>query len=201
MSREFQKKMTSFWLHVVYALNLRVIWASIARLLMGDTKKAPLKDFATPQELQAYLEQVFEYGPDPGGDILFEGQVAIPAGWFDYPKDPEHFQWLLNTPGPDGDCDCDHWYIANQLIRMKCVQKVYFMCSGFVGGAHATAVYMQDDKWFHFDYRIYPIDNPNDAPMKVALRYTTKGQPIDVMFWTFETVKPWKVVAISPKKV
>lgn len=196
--RSLLKKIISLWLKFAYALHLRAIWNAIAVVFMKDFEKMPLKTFATPKDLEAYLAKVFKYGPDPGDDITIEGQVAVPAGWLDYAKEPEHFQWLLENPGPDGDCDCHHWYVANVLLTIPGVEKVYFLISGFVGGAHATAVYTYGGQWYHFDYRIYPLANPNEAPGRVAKRYTKKGNDIDVTYYVFETVKPNAAAAIGP---
>jgi hypothetical protein len=49
---------------------------------------------------------------------------------------------------------------------------------------------------------LYKLEDPNDAPLKVAERYTRSYDPIEVTFYVFETIDPpWRAVAISPDKL
>jgi len=182
----------AFWLH------LRKPWSKVSRWLRGEKARKTLFKYQAPGELEAELAD-FQYRGDP-----FNGR-------WDYVSHPEYVEVLIHDPNkPDGDCDDAHWYVANCLKVIPGVTEVYYLSSGFYSentkkrGGHATAVYRYEGKWYHFDWEIYPLDDPNEAPKKVAQRYT-KDPEGEATFWVWETVgetgsdtHEWRPLAICP---
>lgn len=189
----------SFWLRVAFALRLR--WPSIwlQRWIKGELKapKKPIPDFETPHEAAAYAGERFQYRLDMGR----LGGLVFPLDWI---TDPEVFQARLEEgTAKDGDCDDYHYWAAVAVSKIEGVDSVYLLSSGYPGGAHTTAVFRYKGNWLHFDYSIYPLHDPNEAPAAVAKRYTkaADGDP-EVVFYVFETLDPpWRAKAIGPDKV
>jgi len=184
------------FIRVAFALKLRKPWSKFCRWLQQENDRAPLVKYATPADLERAMAS-FQYRKDP-----LEGQL-------DYTSHPEYVQAMLNDPKrTDEDCDGGHWYVANCLKLIEGVDKVFFLSSQWDGpkgiGGHATAVYRYFGQWFHFDWKIYEIDDPNNAPQKVANRYGGEGST--VLCWVWESVgevgndaSGWQPLAISPK--
>jgi hypothetical protein len=198
-------KLTLLFIRLAYWLHIRVPWSLIVRAICREKERTPLNKFNTPQELADYLKAKFQYRYDPDLVIVFGPVVIKEQGAIDYVSHPEYFQWKLENPGGDGDCDDFHWYAANALKTIAGVEKVYYLSSGFIGGGHATAVYKYQGSWFHLDYKIYPLVDPNEAPKGVAERYTKKGKPVQVTYWVWENVgetgydrRGWTLNAIAP---
>lgn len=191
----------SMWLRVAYALRLRGPFIRAQRWLAGENNapKKPLPFLPTPEAVQAYMMSRFQYRPDEFR--LFNSGITIPLDWV---SDPEVFQYRLESETlKDGDCDDIHFWAANMLLRVPEVVRVYLLSSGFRTGAHTTVVFQRDSRsWWHLDYHLYQLDDPNDAPLKVAERYTDPSVPIEVVFYLFETVNPpWRAAAIGPDKL
>jgi len=191
----------SFWLRVFYGLRLRGPVTKFFRWLTGEST-APRKGLyhlPTPEAALDYVMDRFRYRAD---EIrLRKCNIAIPVDWV---SDPEVFQARLEANEKDhGDCDDIHMWAAVMLSSMREVTKVYLLSSGFQGGAHTTAVFQRmDGSWWHFDYNLYRLQDPNEAPLRVAERYTAQYVPVRVTFYVFETIDPpWRAVAISPTKL
>lgn len=182
------------------AMPLRKPWSMLVRYLQYEVERQPVRAYSTPVELERAMK-AFQYEHDP-----LDGTI-------DYVSHPEYVEWTLSNPKPDGDCDDGHWYVANALKKIQGVEEVYFLSSGFYSkaknklGAHATCVYKYGGQWYHYDWRIRSIKDPNDAPKVIATRYT--GDPdAEVTFWVWETVgevgddrSGWNPKAICPDKL
>lgn len=194
--------MSFFWntlLRLAYALRLRWPFIWLQRLLKGELSapREPLPThLKTPEEIYLYAKQRFKYRKDEAR----LGKWIVPMDWV---TDPEVMQHRLNNPDDrDGDCDDIHFWAARMLQDCPGVSRVYLCSSGFVGGAHTTCVYRYNDAWYHLDYRIYTLANPNSAPMRVASRYTRPPNAVKVTFSVFETIDPpWRAVAIGKDQV
>jgi hypothetical protein len=166
------------------------------RRIQGETARKPLFKYQSPGELENVISKQFQYRRDP-----LDGNL-------DYTSHPEYVQAVLDDPKlKDGDCDDGHWYIANCLKAIKDVTAVYFLSSGWDGpagaGGHCTAVYKYNGAWYHFDWTIHPINDPNEAPNMVTARYG--GTKAFTTFWVWESVgetgddtSAWKPLAICP---
>lgn len=188
----------SFWLRVFYGLRLRGPVTKFFRWVTGE-HTAPRKELyhlPTPEAARDYVMDRFQYRQDELK--LRKFNLVIPVDWV---SEPEVFQARLESKEKtDGDCDDIHMWAAVMLSSMKEVTRLYLLSSGFKGGAHTTVVFQRKDgSWWHFDYNIYRLNNPNEAPLRVAERHTLPYVPIRVTFYVFETIDPlWKAVAISP---
>jgi len=187
-----------FLIRLAYLLNLRIPWSLLCRKLQDETQRKPLTKYKTPEELEAAMKN-FQYRKDP-----LNGSI-------DYVSHPEYVQWALDNPDvKDEDCDGGHWYVANALKMIPGVENVLFLNSGWDGpkgsGGHSTAVYQYFGKWYHFDWKIYSLEDPCSAVSDVAKRYG--GPNAEVTFWVWESVgevgkdrSGWKPLAIVPDKL
>jgi len=183
-------------LRSAYALRLRypAIWAQ--RWWMGENKapRSPLPMFNTPEAIVEYAQNRFRYRSDQGK----LGGWMYPLDWITHPEVFQHR--LENDQDRDGDCDDYHWWAASCLAKIPDVTTIYLLSSGYDGDkGHATCVFEYRGSWKHLDYRIYPLSDPNDAPLEVAKRYTRGGRRVDVPWYVFESQSnPWRAVAIGP---
>jgi hypothetical protein len=194
-----------FWIRVAYLLGLRRLSCWAGRWLAGDNKvkKTELPKFDDLEHVESYFDDLFQYRYDK---ILIEvkkgATIFLPLDWV---SDPRVFQTKLeDAKVKDGDCDDAHFWFAHAIQGMAGVEEVYLLSSGWPGGAHATTVFRFFGQWLHFDYRIYELEDPMDAPAKVAERYTKGGAKSQrVTFWNFERVTPtsWEPAAICPKEI
>ena len=149
--------------------------------------------FETPQHLVDYAKARFKYRKD-------EGRIG---GWvfpLDWVTEPEVFQARLELSSVQrhGDCDDYHYWAAEALSKIQGVSHIHLLLTGYKGGGHATVVYCHLGAWYHLDYQIYAIADPNKAPEQVADRYGD-GQ---ILFWVFESFRwPWRAVAIYPERL
>jgi len=189
------------FLHIIFFLHLRIIWSLIIRWRLGENnkKRVPVYDFIAPGNIEEAMKK-FQYRKDPLDGML------------DYVSHPEYIQAVLDDPSiSDGDCDDGHWFVANALKKCIGVSDVYYLSSGFsskdkgIDGGHATCVYKFEGKWFHYDWGIKPIDDPNNAPISIAKRYTGDEQA-KATYWVWESVgevgedrSGWKLVGINSK--
>lgn len=192
-----------FWIRIAYWLNLRKLVCYFWRWWFRENQHRPLPSFTTPEELQQYLMNRFQYRYDQLEANFVGRHFVFPIDWV---SDPEAFQARLEDPTiKDGDCDDAHMWAAAILSQMGGVAEVHLLSSGFRGGGHVTVVFIHFGRWRHLDYRLYEIDNPNDAPMAVAERYTKGDQPREVTFWVYELVRnwpnTWKPTAICPDRL
>jgi hypothetical protein len=176
------------FLRLVFALRIRILWSLLVRWVQGETARMPLESYGAPGNIEIMMKS-FQYRHDPVG------------GAMDYVSHPEYVQAMLKDPKlRDGDCDDGHWFVANALLKCAGVdvdadgkKMVYYLSNGFSSAktdktsAHCTCVYRMGGKWFHFDWRIYEIDDPNSAPQRVASRYTNDNEG-KVTYWVWETV-------------
>jgi hypothetical protein len=150
--------------------------------------------FEKPTDLVAYATARFRYRKDQGRI----GGWVFPLDWI---TDPEVFQARLenlDNPARDGDCDDYHYWAATALSKIHGVDRIHLLSTGYRGGGHATVIYRYYQSWYHLDYRIYSISDPNRAPMQVADRYGDGS----VLFWVFESFdRPWRAVAIYPERL
>lgn len=174
-------------LRLFYWTRIRQAWNKFCQSRFDEKKRACLPSLKEPSDVWNYLRGRFEYRKDPA------------RGMLDYFSEPEVFHWrFLNEDIPDGDCDDVARFAAACIQKMDGVQELYILHSGFNGGAHATVVFKRFDCWFHFDYGVHPINNPMDAPRKVAARYAKKScRNYEVTYWNFETFD-MRPVAINP---
>lgn len=181
-------------IRAAYALNLRT-WANKRqRELTGevDAERTPLPSFDAPAALEEYALSRFEYRKDSGK----LGGLVYPLDWI---TEPEVFHArLLDGEVDDGDCDDFHAFVAACLELIPSVREVYLLSSGFRRRkGHTSCVYRQGEQWYLFDYEIEPIDDPNDAPRRVALTYS-KPTSDHVPWYVFETTDH-EPVAIGPR--
>lgn len=188
-------KWYSFWIRLAYFLRLRGVFNNLQRWLKGehDAPRSPLLRFDTPDELRRYVHERFVYRLDQAR----VGGIAFPLDWI---TEAEVFQARLeNRSNIDGDCDDYHNWFARCLQTMTGVSKVYLLSLGYVGGGHTVCVYKYGKNWFLCDYKIYPLNDPNNAPMKVAARRTKDKDDPSVSFFVFESIDPeFRAVAIGP---
>lgn len=161
----------------------------------------------TPEQLEAYAQKHFKYRRDSGR----LGGFVYPL---DYVTEPEVFQARLESGAVrDGDCDDYHHWFARCLEQLENPPtEVLALSSGFRRakgatdadgnklprqGGHTTCVYLQGGNWYHVNYRIRLVENPNDAPRLVAEKH---GDPSDprVPWYVFETTS-FRRVRSSPK--
>jgi len=185
-----------FWLRAAYMFRLRWPFIWLQRWAKGElkAKRKPVMTFETPNQLATYAMARFKYRKD-------QGRIG---GWvfaLDWVTDPQVFQARLedtNSTERDGDCDDYHFWAATALKKIDGVRRIYLLSTGYKGGGHATVVYEYRGAWYHLDYRIYSISNPNRAPKQVAGKYSNG----EVLFWVFESVDPpWRPVAIFPDRL
>jgi hypothetical protein len=151
----------------------------------------------TPNEIRDYATS---NGYKWRRDETRVGGWLMPLDWVTH---PEVFQAKLEQspyPGGDGDCDDYHNWFAACLSKLPSVQRVYIVSSGYPGGGHTTCCFKQNGAWYHVNYNIAPIGDPNKIPQIVADwgdRKHKKGN--EVTFYVFEHAYPqWKAVAIGP---
>jgi hypothetical protein len=180
----------AFFLRFAYLTGLRQWWNRHCQKKF-DKKcgTSPLPTFTEPTQIWEYLRYKFQYRKDPKDGML------------DYFSEPEKFHWrFLRDDIPDGDCDDVARFVAAVLFPIQGVQTVYVLHTGFRGGAHATVVFKQNDKWWHFNYGLKSINNPNEAIQKVVDRHTKKGEKKEITYWCAESYNMYPV-AICPKKI
>jgi hypothetical protein len=181
-------------LRIVYALRLRSAFIWLQRRFKGEHKetRTPVRNFASPDELARFARPRFQYRKDYG-EIF---GVRFPLDW---PTDPEVFQTRLDSKkNVDGDCDDYHVWAAVALSLIDGVQKVYILSTIYTGGGHTCCVFKFNGNWFLLNYGIESIDDPNDAPAKVA-DWATENPKIYA--YVFENVEPaWSAAAIGPNQ-
>lgn len=177
------------FLRFAYLTKLRRAWNRFCQEIFDNNDlRRPLPSFNAPEEIWEYSKNKFQYRHDPKSGIL------------DYFSDPEVFHWrLLVQDIPDGDCDDLARFFAACLLPIKEVDKVCILHTGYEGNAHATVVYRYKDQWFHFDYGIKPIAEPQDAVYAVVQRYSDKDKPLRAYYWCFESFNCYPI-AINPRR-
>lgn len=198
-------KLTSIFMPIflwfVFFFGIRKRWTFLIRWFRNEHPEywKPIRDYKAPGNIEDAMSN-FLYRGDP-----FNGQL-------DYISHPEYVQAVLDNPNiNDGDCDDGHFYVANALRKCIGVTKIYYLSSGFSSkknkksGAHATCVYKYHDKWYHYDWSIYEIDDPNNAPLAVAKRYT-KDENAKVTYWVWENAieekydsSKWTLIGINTR--
>lgn len=183
-------------LRIAFLLHLRIPWSLLIRWIKKENKRAPIPNYMAPGNIELVMSK-FQYKKDP-----LEGQI-------DYVSHPEYVQAVLNDPdAKDGDCDDGHWFVANAMKKCVGVTEVYYLSCGFSSSkidkdsGHAVCVYKYNNSWFLYDWKIYPIGNPNDAMMEIAKRYTG-DENAQVTYYVWESVgeegnnrSNWKPLAI-----
>jgi hypothetical protein len=192
------KYITGFFIKLAYLLRLRGPANSFQRWLKKEHKapRVKLLEASTPQQIRDFAK---EHGYKWRKDATRVGGWVLPLDWVTH---PEVFQAKLKQdpyPGGDGDCDDYHNWFAACLRKIPSVEKVYVVSSGYPGGGHTTCCYKQDGKWYHVNYKIAEIDNPNDIPDIVAVWGTDAPKKPKVTFYVFEHAYPqWKAAATGP---
>lgn len=183
---QITKAWYAFWVWLAYFLGLRRAWCYLVRCVLHENQRMAIPTFKTPAELEVYFNARFKYRKDPLNGVL------------DYVSHEEQFQaWLVEPLNADGDCDDAHWWLANALLKIQGVEIVYFMSCVYHGGGHSTTVYRYQGEWYHFNYTIRHIQDPNQAPTLVAKEHS-KDHSSAVMIHVWETVKPWRLYGINP---
>lgn len=190
----------SFWIKLAYKLGLRKWSIKRQRELTGEKKDERvdrLLEVATPGEIRAFAQaHKYTWRPDA---TRVAGKV-FPLDWV---SEPEVFQWRLEQdPFPEGDGDCDdyHYWFAHCLLSVPgIIRENVVMCSvGYPGGGHTTCAYKYKDRWFHVNYKISEIDDPNDIPRIVAEWGTDAPKEPKVLWYVFEDLE-FNPLAIGPK--
>ena len=192
------KHIIGFLLQLVYFLHLRGPANDFQRWLKREHKlpRVPLLVADSPRAIVAYAK---EHGYIWRKDATRVGGLLLPLDWVTH---PEVFQAKLEQdpyPGGDGDCDDYHNWVAACLRKIPTVEKVYVVSSGYKGGGHTTCCYKQYGEWFHVNYQINAIKDPNDIPEIVAKWGTDEGDKVKVTFYVFEEAYPhWQLAACGP---
>lgn len=192
MATDLKQRWFWFWISLAYLLRLRGVANAVQRWVAAEHRapRSELRSFESPEQLVAYARPRFRWRLDSGR----LGGWALPLDWI---TSPEVFQHRLEQDDVGhGDCDDYHYWAAVLIAEMDDVDVVYLLSSGLPRGGHTTAVFRRADRWWHLDYGLYPIDDPNDAPAKVARRYAD----VDTVPWyVFEHIEPrWRSAAIGP---
>lgn len=185
-----------FWLRVAFALKLRRPFNRFQRWLKNE-HKAPRKALPSFEDIFDVDRYARKQKYTWREDATRIGGLMLPL---DYISEPEVFQAKLELPiSPDGDGDCDdrHFWAAHCYKRIKGVEDVVLCSSGFKGGGHTTCAVLFNGQWYHDNYGLEPIDDPNDIPMLVAMWGTKAGKPVEVTFYVFEDVE-LNALAICP---
>lgn len=190
-----------FWIRLAYALGLRTAVIDVQRwFLERDAPRAKLPTFDTPWALEKFLVPRFEWRKDSGR----LGGVVFPLDWISCPE--VFWARLLDTDQVgDGDCDDVHYAVAVMLSRMTNVTCVRLLSTGYLKpwfwkfrqqGGHTTCVFRYNGRWWHFNYGITEIDDPNAAPLEVARRHGDIGWNL---WHVWEYIEPrFKPAAICP---
>jgi hypothetical protein len=188
-----------FWVRIAYALRLRRGANRLQRWLKGEPK-APRKAlplFSAVEDVDRYArKQRYKWRTDASR----VGGILLPLDWI---SDPEVFQARLEQPSPsgdgDGDCDDRHFWAAHCYARIEGVQNVMLCSTGFAGGGHTTCAFLLNGQWYHDNYGLSPIDDPNDIPQIVARRHTPEGKKVRVIFYVFEDLE-LNAITICPAR-
>lgn len=179
-------------------LRLQHVANALQRTLKGEwwKPKMDLPVFKTPQEIQEYMEQRYEWRPDQ----LIVGGKRI---GLDYISNPRLVQAKLDmgTIG-DGDCDDIHgWYAA-------CLRKiphsgmrptgVYTMSVVWKGGGHTVAVYTNGTLCYLVDYDIYFVGSTDKTKWLVNQILDRYADGAPLRFFVFQDEK-LRVVAANEK--
>jgi hypothetical protein len=177
------RKLVAVLIWLFYKLRLRPAFNWLQRRAKGEHKatRAPLPRFSTPASIEEYIRFRFSWRADSGR----LGGIVFPLDWI---SDAEifHARVLAGESG-HGDCDDYHNFFAVALRTLVGVGRVYLVSSGFrkgrFGGGHTTCVFEYRSRWYHVDYGIKEIDDPNLAPYEVARARSDDGS----------TYVPWAV--------
>lgn len=188
----------SFWIKLAYKLGLRRWANNRQRALTGENKDQrvdKLLEVATPGEIRAYAKH---HNYKWRKDATRIGGKAWPLDWV---SEPEVFQWRLEQdPFPEGDGDCDdyHAWYAACLTKVPNVDKVILCSTGYPGGGHTTCAFKYKGDWFHVNYSVAKINDPNDIPRIVAEWGTDAPKEPKVLWYVFEDLD-FNALAIGPK--
>lgn len=189
----------NYLIRLFYFLRLRTLVNNLQRRLKGEHKlsKSKLIKVKTPQEVVDYAKlNGYKWRPD----ATRVGKYKLPLDWVTH---PEVFQWKLEQdPFPEGEGDCDdiHGWYAHCFAKISSVERVARVSTVWKGGGHTTCVYKQDGQWYHCNYTIKKIDDPNDAPADVLAWASKKrdGEELKLVFYVFEDLD-FRLLAVSPR--
>lgn len=200
-----------------YAKAHRYVWRKDATRV-GKKIMMPLDWVTHPEVFQAKLEQ----DPYPGGDgdcddfhnwvaacllkIPTVEKVYVVSSGYEAPssKFMEYLRLVLVFGGAIavivGLILWSGWTVLGGVVALALAGLLFWLhLRNVENGGHTTCCYKQYGEWFHVNYQISAIEDPNDIPEIVAKwGIDTSDEPV-VTFYVYEEAYPhWKLAACGP---